>query len=94
MVLRHPVGKLPLWTLLHYDVIISDQKRLKLYPYKIQLVQALTPGDYEQGEQFAWTLLTNIEQNHAFLYSIFLIDEATFHVSGDLINLGLEIEEE
>ena len=39
------------------------QKRLKLYLYKIQLDLTLTPGDYEQDEQFARTLLTNVEQN-------------------------------
>ena len=58
------------------------KKRLKLFPYKIQLVQALKPGDYEQREQFARTLLTNIEQDPDFLNRILFSDEATFHVSG------------
>ena len=65
------------------------QKCLKLYTsYKAQLVQILKPGDYEQGEQFAWTLLTNVEQKQAFLYRIISSDEASFHVSGVSLRLN------
>ena len=58
------------------------KNNLKLYPYKIQIVQAIKPGDYEKREQFARTLLTNVEQDPAYLNRIFFTDEATFHISG------------
>ena len=58
------------------------KNNLKLYPYKIQLDKAIKPGDYEKREQFARTLLTNVEQDPAYLSIIFFTAEATFHISG------------
>ena len=36
------------------------RKHLKLYPYKIQVVQALQPADYGKRHQFAQTMLTRM----------------------------------
>ena len=58
------------------------RRRLKLYPYKIQLVQALKPTDYAKREEFALTVLGRMEGDPNYLERIFFTDEATFHVSG------------
>ena len=55
---------------------------LKLYPYKIQLVQAIKPGDYEKREQFARTLLINVEQDSANLNRIFSLISFFLHFRG------------
>ena len=58
------------------------RKKLKLYPYKIQLVQALKPDDYGKREEFARTILRRVEDDPDYLERVFFTDEATFHVSG------------
>ena len=58
------------------------RRRLKLYPYKIQLTQALKPADYPKREEFARTLLARLGEDPTYLNRILFTDEATFHVSG------------
>ena len=58
------------------------RKQLKLYPYKIQVMQALKPEDYEKRQQFAQTILTRMDRDRQYLDKICFSDEATFHISG------------
>ena len=58
------------------------RKKLKLYPYKIQLVHKLQPGDYDRRVSFAQTVLARLEDDPSYLDKILFTDEATFHVSG------------
>ena len=58
------------------------KKYLNLYPYKIQMVQALQPPDYEKRAQFAATLLERSDRDGGYLNRVLFTDEATFHVSG------------
>lgn len=62
---------------------VVKKKEFKLYPLQIPLVQWLKPPGYGTREDFARTLLANIDRDHAYLKIIFSIsDETTFHVSG------------
>ncbi|GBN44129.1 hypothetical protein AVEN_1787-1 [Araneus ventricosus] len=56
-------------------------RKLKLYAYKIQIVQKLQPNDGVQRVAFAVEMLSRIENEHDFLNRIIFSDEATFHVS-------------
>ena len=58
------------------------RKRLKLYAYKLQLLQALKPNDRPQRAAFATDMLERIDNDPNFLTMIMFSDEATFHVSG------------
>ena len=58
------------------------KKTLNFYPYKIQVVHALKPADFGKREEFARTVLTEINRDPTFLQKNFFSDEATFHVSG------------
>lgn len=58
------------------------RKNLKLYPYKLQLVQALEPNDRPRRTEFAFDMLEQIAEDPNFLNLICFSDEATFHVSG------------
>lgn len=58
------------------------RKKLRLYAYKVQLVQALEPNDRPKRMQFATDMLRRIENGDGFLRRILFCDEACFHVSG------------
>ncbi|KAJ4449693.1 hypothetical protein ANN_01097 [Periplaneta americana] len=62
-----------------------DQKRLKLYAYKVQLMQRLEPDDKSKRVEFASTMLDRLGADPDFISKIFFSDEATFHVS-DKVN--------
>ena len=62
-----------------HDVV---RKRLKMYPYKLQIVQAITQDDRVARKEFAVTMLRRMEQYSNFLEQIIFSDESTFHVSG------------
>lgn len=59
-------------------------KHLRLYAYKVQLLQALLPQDKPWREQFAIKVLDRLDTDEGSLTSVCFIDEATFHVSGEL----------
>ena len=58
------------------------RKRLHLYAYKLQLVQALQPNDKPRRLAFAVDLLDRIEEKNEFLARILFTDDATFHTCG------------
>jgi hypothetical protein len=57
-------------------------KRLRLYAYKVQILQALEPNDRPQRQQFAIEMLDRIGQNPNYLSKVIFSDEATFHTRG------------
>ena len=59
-------------------------KNLRLYAYKVQMLQALQPIDMPRQREFAVNMLQQISENEAFLKRVCFSDEATFHVSGKL----------
>jgi len=60
------------------------RKNIKLYPYKIQMLQSLEHSDYKKRETFARTVLDLINTDATFLQRVCFTDEATFHVSGNV----------
>lgn len=59
-------------------------KNLRLYAYKVQLLQALEPNDKPRRKEFAVNMLERISEDETFLRRVCFSDEATFHVSGKL----------
>ena len=59
-------------------------KNLRLYVYKVQMLQALQPNDMPRRKEFAVNMLQQISEDEAFLKQVCFSDEATFHVSGKL----------
>ena len=59
-------------------------KNLRLYAYKVQILQALQPNDMPRQKEFAVNMLQRISEDEAFLKRVCFSDEATFHVSGKL----------
>ena len=59
-------------------------KNLKLYAYKVQMLQALQPNDMPRRKEFAANMLQRISEDEAFLKRVYFSEEATFHVSGKL----------
>jgi hypothetical protein len=57
-------------------------KRLRLYAYKVQIVQEIKPADKPQRQNFAIYILERIKQNQDFLSLVMFSNEATFHLSG------------
>ena len=57
---------------------------LRLYAYKVQMLQALQPNDKPRRKEFVVNMLQQISENEAFLKRVCFSDEATFHVSGKL----------
>jgi hypothetical protein len=53
-------------------------KRLRLFAYKVQIVQALEPNDRPQRQQFATEMLDRIDQNSNYLSNVMFSDEATY----------------
>ena len=59
-------------------------KKLRLYAYKVQMLQRLQPNDKPKRKEFADNMLHRISEDEEFLKRICFSDEATFHVSGKL----------
>ena len=59
-------------------------KRLRLYAYKVQMLQRLQPNDKPKRKEFADNMLQRISEGEEFLKRICFSDEATFHFSGKL----------
>lgn len=53
-----------------------------LYPYHIQRVQALCPGDYPRRLEFSQWFLNKIAHNYNFCNSVLFTDEASFTRTG------------
>ena len=56
-------------------------KRLKLYAYKVQIVQSLQPDDGPRRASFATEILNRIDEDNDYLKRVCFSDEATFHIS-------------
>jgi hypothetical protein len=54
-------------------------KRLRLFAYEVQIVQALEPNYRPQRQQFVIEMLDRIDQNPNYLSNVMFSDEATFH---------------
>ena len=59
-------------------------KNLRLYAYKVQMLQVLQPNDMPRRKEFAMNMQQRISEDEAFLKRVCFSDEATFHVSGKL----------
>ena len=59
-------------------------KNLRLFAYKVQMLQALQPNDMPRQKEFAVNMLQRISEDEAFLKQVCFNNEATFHVSGKL----------
>lgn len=59
------------------------RKRLKLKPYRLQLLQALTPNDKVRRCEFS-TQLQDLMEQDGFSEKLIFSDEATFFVSGSV----------
>jgi len=57
------------------------RKRLCFKPYKMRLVQALTPADKVKRRDFREEMLLKMEEND-FTERLIFCDEATFHITG------------
>uniref|UniRef100_A0A8D8SNF8 DUF4817 domain-containing protein n=2 Tax=Cacopsylla melanoneura TaxID=428564 RepID=A0A8D8SNF8_9HEMI len=57
-------------------------KDLKLFPYKIQIVQALKPTDYQRRLEFAVRFQTKAAEDPEFIHNLIMSDEAHFHLNG------------
>ena len=57
------------------------RKRLCFKPYKMRLVQALTPADKVKRRDFCEEMQLKMEEND-FIERLIFCDEATFHISG------------
>lgn len=62
-----------------YRMLTQD---LSLHAYKIQLVQALQPQDYESRLNFARRFLTLLQADPSVLGNMVMSDEAHFHLCG------------
>ena len=59
-------------------------KNLRLYAYKVQMLQALQPNDMPRRKEIAVNMLQRNSEDEAFLKRVCFSDEATFHASGKL----------
>ena len=66
-------------------------KNLRLYAYKVQMLQALQPNGMPRRKEFAVNMLERISKDEAFLKRVCFSDEATFHVSGNLNKHNIRI---
>ena len=57
------------------------RRRLRLKPYRIQLLQALHDGDMQKRIEFCTFFLEKSEEVEQFFYRIIFSDEATFHLN-------------
>ena len=54
-------------------------KNLRLYAYKVQMLQALQPNDMPRRKEFAVNKLQRISEDEAFFKRVCFSNEATFH---------------
>jgi hypothetical protein len=57
-------------------------KRLRLFAYKEQLVEALEPDDNPRHAAFATEMLQRMDEDNDYLRRVCFSDEATCHTSG------------
>jgi hypothetical protein len=57
-------------------------KDLKMFPYKIQLVQKLKPTDHPQRLNYAIRIQELARENNEFIHELIMSDEAHFHLNG------------
>ena len=55
-------------------------KNLRLYAYKVQMLQAFQPNDMPRRKEFAVNMLQQISDDEAFLKRVCFSDAATFNV--------------
>jgi hypothetical protein len=65
-------------------------KRLRLYAYKVQILQDLEPNDRSQ-RQFSIEMLDRIYQSPNYLSNVMFSDEVTFHTCGKVNHHNLRI---
>jgi len=56
------------------------EKKLELFPYKLQLVQKIRRGDKSRRLAFCNWLLKKLQVNSDFIKFLFMSDEAHFHL--------------
>ncbi|KAJ4435073.1 hypothetical protein ANN_23647 [Periplaneta americana] len=66
------------------------RKRLKLHPYRLQLLQALKPDDKAKRQSFCEEMQLRMETED-FIESLVISDEATFHLSGKVQKYNVTI---
>ena len=62
---------------------------LNLFPYKIQILQAQTAANKEEGRNFCVNISQRIENQPNLLDLIFFSDEVHFHLSGHVIKQNM-----
>lgn len=62
--------------------ILNDD--LDLFPYKIQIVSKIEPGDYSVRETFCRKVLELIENDPTVIDNLFMSDEAHFDLNGNV----------
>ena len=72
-------------------MFFQHHKRLRLHPYKSQIVQALKPDDRPRQAVFAEESFLRIDDDNGYLNSVCFSDEATFHVSGKVYKHNIRI---
>ncbi|XP_055387375.1 uncharacterized protein LOC129615958 [Condylostylus longicornis] len=55
---------------------------IRMFPYKIQLVQELKPIDYQQRLDYAISFQQKAEQSPNFIHNLIMSDEAHFQLNG------------
>ena len=75
--IRTAARQLELPRLTVYKVL---HKNLRLYAYKVQMLQVLQPNDMPRRKEFAVNMLQRISEDEAFLKRVCFSDEVTFHV--------------
>ena len=68
-------------------------KNLRLYAYKVQMLQALQPNNMPRRKEFAVNMLQRISEDEVFLKRVCFSDEATFHFSEKLNKHNVKIWE-
>jgi hypothetical protein len=55
---------------------------LRMFPYKISILQEIKPGDYEKRVKLSEWMLAKLDYDESFLDHTFFSDEAHFHLCG------------
>ena len=66
-------------------------KRLKLYTYKVQILQELKPNDRPKRKVFALDMLSHIEDDEDYLKKVMLTNKACCNVSGKVNRHNMRI---
>ena len=67
------------------------RKRLKMIPYKIQMLQRLSEGDKNKRCDFCESVLGRCDDEEGFMDRIIFSDESTFHISGKVNKQNVRI---